>query len=591
MRRSREREITPGSDQWSRLRNRSRMRVLVLIVVAVALLAATLLAPLMAPVPAPAAVPGTVLPDLVSDPPSSPLIQVYDFGGGNTRLLLRFTGYVHNTGGGALDMRGSARSGGRMTSVAQRLYFPDGVAHADDGSRNADIIFESQDGHDHWHLKDAAQYSLWNLAKTSQVAPAMKAGFCLEDSERVEGHGPSGRVYTSTTTSFCQGGNPGASSVHQGISAGWRDVYGRNLPFQWVDVSDVTPGAYYLRNQADPSDLMIEASESNNGGGFMSSSTSVPGYVAKPIAAGTFAVNDPKTITLDALKFGAPGARQFRIESGPSHGTLNRAVGSSFGGSTVTYTPERWYRGSDSFTYSALDSTSAFPRRPVRATVSFSVDGTGAGIALAAPAAMAVGTSAQVSASESNVTWSVDGAPGGGPLVGTITDSGLYTAPPIVPLAGKVTVSARSPLGVEGGVQIQIVPASPAQPAPAASDLAAPRAKAPSNAIGRPRITRNGRLLLITLRARRAGLVRVWAWNVRKAKRKKLGYCRAKTPRRTTMTCRVKLPPGVRTRDVQVTVSLRVKGKVVAVRYAGVRPARKSGHGEHPHAQSHFDEG
>ncbi|HKQ04494.1 MAG TPA: DUF1800 family protein [Blastocatellia bacterium] len=42
------------------------------------------------------------------------------------------------------------------------------------------------------------------------------------------------------------------------------------------------------------------------------------------------------------------------------------------------------------------------------------------------------------------VTWKVNGSTGGDPSVGTITQSGLYTAPNTVPTAGVVTVSALS---------------------------------------------------------------------------------------------------------------------------------------------------
>ena len=48
---------------------------------------------------------------------------------------------------------------------------------------NPEVLFEAADGHDHFHLKNAMRYSLWNLQKTAQVAPGQKAGFCLYDIE------------------------------------------------------------------------------------------------------------------------------------------------------------------------------------------------------------------------------------------------------------------------------------------------------------------------------------------------------------------------------------------------------------------------
>ena len=48
---------------------------------------------------------------------------------------------------------------------------------------NPEVVFEAADGHNHFHLKNAMRYSLWNLQKTAQVAPGQKAGFCLYDIE------------------------------------------------------------------------------------------------------------------------------------------------------------------------------------------------------------------------------------------------------------------------------------------------------------------------------------------------------------------------------------------------------------------------
>ena len=63
----------------------------------------------------------------------------------------------------------------------QRVYRSDG-SFFDDTSRDPQIIWEPDDGHNHWHLKNAARYSLWNSDKTAEVAPALKVGFCLIDS-------------------------------------------------------------------------------------------------------------------------------------------------------------------------------------------------------------------------------------------------------------------------------------------------------------------------------------------------------------------------------------------------------------------------
>ena len=55
------------------------------------------------------------LPNLVSDAPTDQLLATYEHPDGTTHLLLRFDGYVHNSGFGAFEMRGSQNVGGEMT--------------------------------------------------------------------------------------------------------------------------------------------------------------------------------------------------------------------------------------------------------------------------------------------------------------------------------------------------------------------------------------------------------------------------------------------------------------------------------------------
>src|ERR1700684_2357374 len=56
--------------------------------------------------------PAGVLPNLVADPPDNQSLETSNTEGGlkpdgESRLLLRFNGYIHNIGPGALDIRGS----------------------------------------------------------------------------------------------------------------------------------------------------------------------------------------------------------------------------------------------------------------------------------------------------------------------------------------------------------------------------------------------------------------------------------------------------------------------------------------------------
>jgi hypothetical protein len=116
---------------------------------------------------------------------------------------------------------------------------------------------------------------------------------------------------------------------------------------------------------------MIESNEANNGPALARAIVTVPGYAAVPLTASGAGAH---SFTLTAHAFGAPGAAPvLQIESPPAHGTLSAAAGVPLPSAQVVYTPAPGFTGTDSFTYSARDPASRYPRRPRIATVSVTV--------------------------------------------------------------------------------------------------------------------------------------------------------------------------------------------------------------------------
>ena len=89
-------------------------------------------------------------------------------------------------------VRGSNRSGAEFQTTRQYVQTPSGMQATDPptAGRYPRILYETQDGHNHFHLQKIARYSLWNQARTAEVAPGQKVGFCLEDTQRRETTGP-----------------------------------------------------------------------------------------------------------------------------------------------------------------------------------------------------------------------------------------------------------------------------------------------------------------------------------------------------------------------------------------------------------------
>jgi hypothetical protein len=100
-------------------------------------------------------------------------------------------------------------------------------------------------------------------------------GFCLLDS-----------IHWSTTN------GPATSRYdcqNQGISAGWGDVYGRNLSCQWIDITDVPDGSYFLEIEVDPNNQFDELDEANN-------VARVPIEIGNPVVPGNDSFNSPRLI-------------------------------------------------------------------------------------------------------------------------------------------------------------------------------------------------------------------------------------------------------------------------------------------------------
>ncbi len=435
-------------------------------------------------VPAHAATP--LLPNLVADPPDTQSIAT-DTSTGTPRLLLRFDGYIHNKGPGAVDFRGSReapkvsaktleeaeRAHSKEESLPQkteeelavppmkafqRLFTTTSEetnrerAHVEEPS-SAELIYSSADGHHHWHLQRVAKYSLWNSSKTAEVAPAMKVGFCLDDSQHVETSvGPASPVYSDATgRAFCQKYEPYATSLFEGISPGWRDVYDSSLAFQWVEVSNVLPGEYWLREDVNPLGVVKETAEANVPV-YSTTATIIPGFDALPQAVTTPAAT-AKAITLTSKAFNDTAKPTYKVVSAPAHGTLG-AISEGH----VTYTPSAGFSGTDSFTFSAQDPSSPFPEHPATATVSIEVgESTAPSVSIeGAPASMQAGSSVQLTAKVANdspeVTW--------GSSAGSITQAGRYTAPAEVPAGGSVTITATTSKGAKASKTIEITPAA-----------------------------------------------------------------------------------------------------------------------------------
>src|SRR5262245_6346830 len=168
--------------------------------------------------------------------------------------LLRLATATANVGRGPLEIRGGAILSATEREVAQRIYRFDGTWF----DRLAGV-FTYHPSHGHVHFDDWTVFRLRAVREDGGagdiVAEGSKVSFCLLDEEVYDASNPSFDPYPDYLS---------CGFEVQGFSPGWGDTYIRWLPDQWIDITGVPDGPYWLEVEVDPDDRLIEADETNN---------------------------------------------------------------------------------------------------------------------------------------------------------------------------------------------------------------------------------------------------------------------------------------------------------------------------------------
>lgn len=112
--------------------------------------------------------------------------------------------------------------------------------------------------HHHFHLDGFEKYELVSADRETVVRASTKVSFCLTDvlpvavAERADGD-----VFLDLPPFDC-------GAEEQGINTGHADYYGAELPDQWIDVTGVPSGSYWIRLTVDPGGALVESDVTNN---------------------------------------------------------------------------------------------------------------------------------------------------------------------------------------------------------------------------------------------------------------------------------------------------------------------------------------
>jgi hypothetical protein len=198
-----------------------------------------------------------ILPDLVTQPLSDFLIGTEETTGVEQ---LRFSATIANIGAGPLRVDAYRRNGSDDEwQVIQSFDEPDGETSGVDTGAN--LVFGGH-GHDHWHLKFGAVYSLHPADGGDEVASQTKAGFCFFDQVRLDPEVDGSPTAPEFQPDSC--GDEESLEVEMGMSPGWSDPYFWQLEDQSVDITGLPDGRYRLTADADPDGWIEESDELNN---------------------------------------------------------------------------------------------------------------------------------------------------------------------------------------------------------------------------------------------------------------------------------------------------------------------------------------
>ena len=176
------------------------------------------------------------------------------------RSYLAFGATVWNRGPSPLVVEGFREPNVEIMRAYQYFY-RDGikVGRAPAGR----LEYDHDKGHDHWHFRDFARYSLLDSDK-SQIVRSAKEAFCLAPTDMIDLTvlGAALRPWLTGLGTAC--GEPDSLWIREVLQAGWGDTYTQYRPGQSFNITNLPNGKYFVEVRANPDGRLIEVTDSNN---------------------------------------------------------------------------------------------------------------------------------------------------------------------------------------------------------------------------------------------------------------------------------------------------------------------------------------
>ena len=180
------------------------------------------------------------------------------------RSFLRFGATVWNAGPSPLVVEGFRETDGDTateTMKAYQYFYQDGVKVG--RAFSGRLEYDNHDGHDHWHFRDFAAYSLLDENK-GHVVPSGKEAFCLAPTDLIDltVEGAEFRPFLTGLATAC--GESDSLWIREVLAAGWGDTYAQYRPGQSFNITRLPNGKYFVKVLANPDDRLYETTTTNN---------------------------------------------------------------------------------------------------------------------------------------------------------------------------------------------------------------------------------------------------------------------------------------------------------------------------------------
>jgi hypothetical protein len=203
-----------------------------------------------------------LLPDLDQAVPRN-IIITDDKSGAVPRYDLGFTSSFDNVGAGPLIIDAHRESASDPMVADQTIDQDDGTTTTVPHVGELQYVYSSD--HQHWHYLGFDHYQLRRATDNKFVAPDRKTGFCVGDRYATHpGKSEPGKPPEPALGGDCGSGDTTILSLREGISVGYGDIYYATIEGQFVDITGVKAGRYYLVHHVNANQKLRESDYSNN---------------------------------------------------------------------------------------------------------------------------------------------------------------------------------------------------------------------------------------------------------------------------------------------------------------------------------------